>query len=55
MISLYAKLNKISMKLQRNQLNLIKTKRMLSLFVTKHLLYNKILGRGECSHFYKLS
>ena len=49
MTDLFAKFNETNLKLQGDQLNLIKTKSIISAFVAKLFLYKQNLGRGECS------
>lgn len=55
MTDLFAKFNETNLKLQSDQLNLIKTKSIISAFVAKLFLYKQNLGRGECSQFPNLS
>lgn len=51
MTDLFAKFNETNLKLQGDQLNLIKTKSITSAFVAKLFLYKQNLGRGEYSQF----
>lgn len=55
MTDLFGKFNETNLKLQGDQLNLIKTKSVMSAFVAKLLLYKQNLGRGDCSQFPNLS
>ena len=55
MTDLFAKFNETNLKLQGDQLNVIKTKSVISAFVAKKILYNQNLGRGECSQIQNLS
>lgn len=52
---LYNKLNETNLQLQGDELNLIKTKAVISAFVSKLLLYKRNLGRGEFYQFPNLS
>ena len=52
---LFKKFNETNLQLQGDELNLIKTKAVISAFVAKLLLYKQNLGRGEFSQFTNLS
>lgn len=52
---LYNKFNETNLQLQGDKLNLIKTKAVISAFVSKLLLYKRNLGRGEFYQFPNLS
>lgn len=52
---LFQKFNESNLQLQGNELNLIKTKSVISAFVRKLLLYKQNFGRGEFSQFPNLS
>ena len=51
MTDLFAKCNKTNLKLQGDQLKLIKTQSVISAFVVNCFLYKQNLGRGDCSRF----
>lgn len=48
---LYNKINEMNLQLQREDLNLIKTKSIISVFVSKLVLYKTNLGRREVYQF----
>jgi len=54
MTDLFAKFNETNLKLQGDNLNLIKTKSVISAFVGKLSLYKQNLGRREFSQFQNL-
>ena len=55
MTDVFAKFNETNWKRQGDQINLIKTKAVLSAFVAYNFLWKQNLGRGECSQFQNLS
>lgn len=55
MTDLFNKFNEINLKLQGDDLNLIKTKGIVSSFSSKLLLWKRNLGRGDLSQFPCLS
>lgn len=55
MTDLYNKFNETNLQLQGDELNLIKTKAVISAFVSKLVLYKRNLGRGEFYQFSNLS
>ena len=52
---LFRKFNESNLQLQGYELNLLKTKSVLSVFMTKLLVYKRNIGRGEFSQFPNLS
>uniref|UniRef100_A0A5S6QFW0 DUF4371 domain-containing protein n=1 Tax=Trichuris muris TaxID=70415 RepID=A0A5S6QFW0_TRIMR len=55
MSDLYLKFNEMNLQLQGDELNLVKTKSIVSAFVVKLLHFKQNLGRGEFYQFTKLS
>ena len=55
MNDLFTNFNETNLKLQGNQLTLIKTEIVISAFVANLFLYKQNLETGECSQFQNLS
>jgi len=52
---MFKKFNKTNLQLQGDDLNVIKTKNIISAFVTKFLIYKRNIGQKEFIQFPNLS